>query len=221
VSKEGSLPKGTRPPLGQLLATIEVLTGRPAAPREIERFRRYLALIVTWNRVHRLTGFQSEARIARDLFEDSLLFLRVLPSCPIAVIDLGTGVGIPGVALRIVRPDISLTLVEAKRKCVSFLTALCRELELTDVRIREGRAEYVVGDTEMMGAFDVVVSRAVGLKLLPTGLGFLKQDGVYLASGPPPGPGMTVKSTLAQVEDIYFPELGRRRSFIVARRRQG
>ena len=221
MSKDRSRSRGADPPLGQLLATIEALTGRPAAPRESEQFRRYLDLIVKWNRVHRLTGLQSEARIARDLLEDSLLFLRVLPSHPIAVVDVGTGVGIPGVPLRIVRPDISLTLVESRRKCVSFLATLCRELGLTDVRVLEGRAEQVVKEAEMRGAFDVVVSRAVGLTLLPAGLGLLKPEGLFVASGPPPSAAMAAKSTLAEVVDIHYPELGRRRSFIVARCRQG
>lgn len=221
MSKESSRRRGGRSPLGQLAATIEMLTGRPATPRDIEQFRRYLDLIVSWNRVHRLTGLQGEARIARELFEDSLLFLRVLPPHPIAVIDLGTGVGIPGVPLRIVRPDISLTLVESKRKCVSFLTTLCRELGLSDVKVLEGRAENVVEGADVTGAFDVVVSRAVGLRLLPAGLRFLKQDGVFLASGPPPDAGVEGNSALAQIEDIHYPEIGRKRSFVVARRKQG
>ena len=57
----------------------------------------------------------------RGLFIDSLLFLPVIPPRPLRLVDIGAGPGIPGIPLRIVEPQISLTIVESRRKPVSFL----------------------------------------------------------------------------------------------------
>src|SRR5262245_31554106 len=123
-----------------------------------------------------------------DLFVDSLLFLSALPSGSIKIADLGTGPGIPGVPLRIVRDDIALTLVESKRKRVSFLAALKRELGLTDVLIFEGRAEELVKErTELAGTFDVVVARAAGSSMLPIAMSYLRPGGLFVAGGSPAG----------------------------------
>src|SRR5262249_2007545 len=147
-------------PLTVLIRPIQMLTGRDPKPRESERFALYLRLLQNWNRTHRLTAIRSAEAMVANLFVDSLLFLSNLPSGPIRMADLGTGPGIPGVPLRIVREDLSLTLVESKRKRVSFLAALKRGLELADVSVLEGRAEKLVQERpDLAETFDVVVAR--------------------------------------------------------------
>jgi len=158
-----------------------------------------------------------------DLFVDSLLFLSALPSDPIKLADLGTGPGIPGVPLRIVREDISLTLVESRRKRVSFLAALKRELELTDVSVLEGRAEELVEErSELAGAFDVVVARAVGSSILPIAMDYLRPGGLFLAGGPPSGDGRaaleTVEKHSLHQQTKVFDQLGLERTFLVSRK---
>src|SRR5262249_32371272 len=122
-------------PMTPLSKAIELLTGSPPRVGVIERFRHYLALLMKWNRTHRLTGARSESSIIRELFVDSLLFLGQLPPGPLTVVDIGTGPGIPGIPIYIVRPEISLTLIESRRKQISFLSALKRELDLTALTI--------------------------------------------------------------------------------------
>ena len=104
------------------------------------------------------------ARSCGDLFEDSLLFLPLLPDRPLRVVDIGAGAGIPGMPLRIVDERIEVTLIESKRKRVSFLKTLRRELGLEkSVVVEEGRAEALVSEVVRRdGAFDVAVARAVG-----------------------------------------------------------
>src|SRR5262249_53556372 len=116
----------SRDPLDDLGRAILSLLGRPWSDQERGRFTQYLQLIMTWNRVQRLTGHRSPPEIVRDLFQDSLLFLTKLPPGAIAVVDIGAGAGIPGVPLKIVRPELSLHLIEAKRKRVSFLATVKR-----------------------------------------------------------------------------------------------
>jgi len=152
------------------------------------QFQRYLELFIQWNRVHRMTALRSPDEIVRGLFLDSLLFLRVLPPRPLKIVDIGAGSGIPGLPMRLADPAISLTLIEAKRKRVSFLLTACRELALTDVRVVEGRAERVAaGDTEIAESFDAVVARAVGAErdLLPLALRYLRPGGVVVLAGSP------------------------------------
>ena len=209
--------------LATLIRPIQVLTGRDPTPQETERFARYLQLLVEWNRTHRLTGVRSAEAIVADLFVDSLLFLSALPSDAIAVADLGTGPGIPGVPLRIVRKDISLTLVESKRKRVSFLATLKRELELTDVLVLEARAEELIEDRpEIGGTFDVVVARAVGSSMIRIAMSYLRPGGLFLAGGSSSNRGRHAStfddSPGMQRETIVFDQLGLERTFVVSRK---
>lgn len=161
---------------------------RPPSSRELRAFSRYLTLLLQWNRGHRLTGYRTATEIAEKLFLDSLLFLRWVPAGNVKGLDLGAGAGIPGLPLKIVEPRIDLTLLEARRRKVSFLAAVVRELELERVSVLEGRAETLVhSEPHLRDAFDVVVTRAVGPVgvLLPVVLAFLKPGGRFVMSGPP------------------------------------
>jgi 16S rRNA (guanine527-N7)-methyltransferase len=203
--------------------TVEAMTGRPMAGEARARFSRYLDLLMLWNRSQRLTALGSADEIVRGLFEDSLLFLAVLPPRPLRMVDIGAGAGIPGVPLRIVDPAIRLTLVESRRKRVSFLRAVRRELRLDDVEVVEGRAEAVIEQaTGYMGAFDVAVTRAVrpSTSLIAIALSYLKPQGYLITSGPPVHKveeGIRLPGN-ARWEIRDFPGLGLRRAFLVVRR---
>lgn len=207
-------------PVGVLTPVIASLTGRPPANSELTQFRQYLALLLTWNRTHRLTGCRSAEAIVRQLFLDSLLFLARLPKGRLRMVDIGTGPGIPGIPLRIIRPEISLTVIDSRRKQVSFLAALKRELDLTDVAVLEGRAEDLVSEQPALAdAFDVVVSRAVGTRLLSTALLYLKSGGRFIAGGPPAPIGDLAKPDgLAgvQLDTVRFAALRLSRTFLLA-----
>lgn len=212
-----------RDPLAPLGEAILVVTGRAASGAERERFTRYLDLLLAWNRTHRMTALTSPAEIGRVLFQDSLLLLPLLPAGPIKTVDIGAGTGIPGMPLRIVEPRIGLTLIEAKRKRVSFLATLKRELGLDDVEILEGRAEDIVEQLPgISGIFDVAVSRAVAQTwdLLGAVAKLLRPGGLFIAPGPPqPGKLPTMPPALAgRWERIHFPGLRLTRSFLVASR---
>ena len=163
---------------------------RPPSPAEADAFSRYLQLLLQWNRVQHLTSYRRPADIAEKLFLDSLLFLRWVPPGRARVLDLGAGAGIPGLPLKIVKPEITLTLVEARRRRASFLTAVVRELALEGVSVLEGRAEDLVEvDPRLRGAYDAVVTRAAGPlpSILPLAMAFLRPGGRFIASGPPAG----------------------------------
>jgi 16S rRNA (guanine527-N7)-methyltransferase len=162
--------------------------GRPAAAEERRDFQQYLDIFLRWNRTYRMTALHSPGAIVHDLFLDSLLFLRVLPVGPIAVVDIGAGAGIPGLPMRLADARIRLTLIEARRKRVSFLRTVCRELGLIDVVVKEGRAEAIArAEPSLAGTFDAAVSRAVGpiTALAPVAFEYLRPGGVLIVSGSP------------------------------------
>lgn len=212
-----------RDPLAPLAEAIRVVTGRAASAAERESFSRYLDLLLMWNRTHRMTALSSPVEIGRVLFQDSLLLLPLLPGGGIKVVDIGAGTGIPGIPLRIVEPRIQLTLIEAKRKRVSFLSALKRELALVDLEILEGRAEEIIKQhPDKLGGFDVALSRAIAQTqgFLTAVASYLKPSGVFIAPGPPkPGKLPSMPATLAaRWEVVPFPTLGVKRSFLIASR---
>lgn len=175
-------------PLDELMGTLRSLTGRSVGPDDRRRFQQYLDIFLRWNRTHRMTALDSASAIVQDLFIDSLLFLAFLPSRPIALVDIGAGAGIPGLPLCLADPEIAVTLVEARRKRVSFLRAAQRELGLANVTVKEGRAEALLErEPDLAAGFDVVVARSVGpaKALLPLALKYLRAGGLFVVSGPP------------------------------------
>lgn len=135
-----------------------------------------------------MTALSSPGEIVRGLFLDSLLFLPALPPRPLKVVDIGAGSGIPGLPIRLADSAVSLTLIEAKRKRISFLLTARRELGLSDVQVLEGRAERLVDeDPDIAGRFDAAVARAVGAEeeLLPLALRYVRPGGVVVLAGSP------------------------------------
>jgi 16S rRNA (guanine527-N7)-methyltransferase len=196
------------------------LLGRAATPTERNTFGRYANLLVLWNRTHHLTSLRTRADIGRGLFLDSLLFTPVLPCSPVRVLDIGAGAGIPGVPLRVVDPGLSLSLIESRRKPVSFLHALLRELALPDIAVYHGRAETIVSEVpELQNKFDIVLARAVGLGalLVETALAYLRVGGRLIAAGPPAGTALPALGGAGSAEwkTIEFPKLGIARTFLI------
>jgi 16S rRNA (guanine527-N7)-methyltransferase len=209
--------------LEHLAHTARVLTGRPIDSKMRGQFSQYLDLLLLWNRAQNLTGFESPPEIVRGLFEDSLLFLPLLPDRPLRVVDIGAGAGIPGMPLRIIDEGIQVTLIESKRKRVSFLKTVRRALGLEkSVVIEEGRAEALVSEVVRRdGEFDVAVARAVGnlRDVVPTALQYLKPGGVFIVSAPPPArmAGLGAESH-GEWRILEYADLGLRRGFFVAER---
>ena len=152
---------------------------------EADQFCKYLNLLVKWQGVHRLLGSPDPHWIVERIFLDSLLFLRVLPPDAREVLDVGSGAGVPGIPLKLVIPDLRLTMVESRQRRASFLSTAVRELSLRDVRVIPERLESMVRN----GAdrFDAVVARCAGDVgyLFELGARLARPGGVVIASGPP------------------------------------
>jgi len=95
-----------------------------------------------------------------ELIDDCLVLLDHLGDA-VRVVDVGSGGGLPGLPLKIVRPHMQITLIEADQKKAAFLVRACAELGLKDVVVVDRRAEEAGRDPRYREAFDVAVARAV------------------------------------------------------------
>lgn len=135
---------------------------------QISQFAAYSSLLKEWNEKMNLTAICDDDGITVKHFLDSILplyYMEIPKNAKIA--DIGTGAGFPGIPLKILRPDLSVTLVDSLNKRITFLEEVCRQLNLTDVTCIHGRAEELGKDNKYREKFDVVTSRAVAkLKVL-------------------------------------------------------
>ena len=173
-------------PRARLADGAHEILHRPLTRLELDRFTKYLELLLKWQKSQRLVGSTEPGWIVENLLLDSLLFLPVLPFPLRTLLDLGSGAGLPGIPLKIVLNEVQLVLVESRRKRVSFLASVIRELGLEHARVVGRRVEDAMDELE--GGFDAVVMRSVGDPgdLLPVVSRLVvRPGGVVVASGPP------------------------------------
>ena len=188
--------------LEALAAGSRAILGRSLEGHELEGFSRYLTLLQKWQRVHRLVGSVEAGWVVQNLFLDSLLFLCIMPEAVSTAVDIGSGAGIPGIPIKIVRPDLNLTLVESRQRRVSFLSTVVRDLGLPGIRVLAGRVESL--PDSVTGAFDTAIIRCAGDpgKLLPAVSRLVAPGGSVILSGPP------VRKGLDRGEWVEVPGLG-------------
>lgn len=123
-------------------------------------------MITEWNQRLNLTRI-SEEEMAEKHFVDSLTVLLV-PKVNDArnAIDIGSGAGFPGIPLKVVRPDMKITLVDSLGKRVKFLERVVRALELEGIRCYHSRAEEMGQDKGHREKYDVALARAVASLVL-------------------------------------------------------
>ena len=145
------------------------------------RFRRYYELLTEWNRVMNLTAIEGEENTARLHFLDCAALGQLTELRGKRVIDVGTGAGFPGMVLKILCPEMELTLLDSLDKRLRFLQTVCGELGFSDVRCIHARAEEA--PAQLRESFDLACSRAVArLNLLSElCLPFVKPGGQFIA----------------------------------------
>ncbi|HLY25077.1 MAG TPA: 16S rRNA (guanine(527)-N(7))-methyltransferase RsmG [Aggregatilineales bacterium] len=125
-------------------------------------FERYSQALISWNERVNLTAIVEPLAIEIRHFLDSLSILKVaaLPN-NMRVIDVGAGAGFPGLPLKIVCPQINLTLLEATGKKTAFMQYVVDDLALTGVKIANVRAEDAGQDPAFRENYDLVLARSV------------------------------------------------------------
>lgn len=147
------------------------------------RFHTYLSLLLEWNEKMNLTAITEPELVAIRHFADSITLLHAVPlTGNEKIIDVGTGAGFPGVPLKILFPQIQLTLLDSLNKRLIFLTELLKGLDL-QAQIVHARAEEGGRMPQHREQYDIATARAVAsLNLLAEYcLPFVKVGGYFAA----------------------------------------
>ncbi len=126
----------------------------------IERLLHYAALLAEANKTMNLTALSTPEEMAVKHFLDCLYALPCL-DMPGRIIDVGSGGGLPGLALACMRPERQITLLEATGKKCDFLRRTVEALSLPQVTVAQGRAEELARQPEHRGAYQLAFARAV------------------------------------------------------------
>jgi 16S rRNA (guanine527-N7)-methyltransferase len=184
----------------------------------------YLALLLRWNRAYNLTAIRDPREMVAKHLLDSLAMHASVDAIAAAggsLADLGTGAGLPGIPLAIVKPGLKVVLVEANGKKARFLREAVRTLPLANARVVESRIEAF----DAPAAFDAITARALATLPLILELGghLLKPGGVLLAmKGTLPGDELAALLAGWQLQDVRpltVPGLGAERHLVVVGRK--
>lgn len=151
---------------------------------DIDKFILYKELLKEWNQKINITSITDDVEIDIKHFIDSLTPLTTnLFDGKIKIIDIGTGGGFPGIALKIVKEDLDVVLLDSLNKRIVFLDEVISKLNLTDIVAIHGRAEELGKDEKHRGRYDVAVSRAVASldTLSEYSLPFVKVGGCFIS----------------------------------------
>ena len=153
---------------------------------QVRQFLNYYDLLKEWNSFMNLTAITEFHEVLKKHFVDSLSLVKAIPDLvekSYSVIDVGTGAGFPGIPLKIVFPNLKVTLLDSLNKRIKFLNEAVRELKLEDVVLIHGRAEDFSKPEKKRESFDLCVSRAVAnlSTLSEYCIPFVKKGGYFIS----------------------------------------
>lgn len=149
---------------------------------QLKQLEKYYELLVEYNKVMNLTGITEIKDVYLKHFYDSLTVFKIINLNEYSTLcDIGTGAGFPGIVLKIVFPNLNVTLVDSLNKRINFLNIVIKELGLKDITAYHCRVEeYATLNREK---FDIVTSRAVATTniLLEYSIPMIKVGGYFVA----------------------------------------
>lgn len=156
--------------------------GIDISPEKIIKLEKYLEILMDYNEHTNLTAIRTIDGVYLNHFFDSLTIVKNIDlTKDLKLLDIGSGAGFPGLVLKIVFPNLEVTLLDSNNKKTKFLEKVVKELELEKIHIINSRSEDYIQNYR--GYYDVVTARAVAhLRiLLELSMPFLKDNGVFIA----------------------------------------
>lgn len=125
--------------------------------KQLDQLETYYNLLIKWNEKINLTRITEPNEVYLKHFYDSLTIVKVIDLEKInTLLDFGTGAGFPGLVLKIMYPNIRVTLIDSLNKRIVFLNEVIKELNLKDIETIHTRVEYYKEKN-----FDIITTRAV------------------------------------------------------------
>lgn len=151
---------------------------------QLLQLEKYYEMLIEKNKVMNLTAITEYEDVLKKHFLDSLALSQLfcLKEKKVKLLDMGTGAGFPGIPLKIVFPDLEITLMDSLNKRIVFLQEVISELGLEKITAVHGRAEEAALKSEYREQYDFCVSRAVArlVSLSEFCLPFVKQGGYFV-----------------------------------------
>ena len=149
------------------------------------QFERYFELLVEWNEKINLTAITEKEEVYLKHFYDSIapILQGLIENQEIKLLDIGAGAGFPSLPMKILYPQLDVTIIDSLNKRINFLQFLAEELDLEGVHFYHGRAEDFAQDKHFRAQFDIVTARAVARMqvLSELTIPYLKVGGKLLA----------------------------------------
>lgn len=168
----------------QFYNAVKEKVGIELSELQKEQYRKYYDLVVEWNQKINLTAITEEDEFYTKHFFDSisLAFYKDYSNIE-SICDVGSGAGFPSIPLKILYPNLKVTIVDSLNKRIKFLNLVKDELELTDCNFVHARAEEFGQNKEYRESFEIVTARAVARLnvLAELCLPLVKKDGYFLS----------------------------------------
>ncbi|WP_155964070.1 16S rRNA (guanine(527)-N(7))-methyltransferase RsmG [Streptococcus ruminantium] len=159
--------------------------GLQLTEQQKNQFHRYFQILVEWNDKINLTAITEEHEVYLKHFYDSIapILQDHIPNKPLRLLDIGAGAGFPSLPMKILYPQLDVTIIDSLNKRINFLHLLAEELGLKNVHFHHGRAEDFAQNKEFRAQFDLVTARAVARMQILSELTipYLKLNGKLIA----------------------------------------
>ena len=157
----------------------------PLSDQQKKQFERYFELLVEWNEKINLTAITDKEEVYLKHFYDSIapILQGLIPNETIKLLDIGAGAGFPSLPMKILYPQLDVTIIDSLNKRINFLQLLAQELDLDGVHFYHRRAEDLAQDKNFRAQYDFVTARAVARMqvLSELTIPYLKVGGKLLA----------------------------------------
>lgn len=152
--------------------------GLQITEKQYKQFEIYYQTLIEWNQKMNLTAITEQDDVYIKHFYDSLCIVKTMDFNSQTLLDVGSGAGFPSIPLKIMYPDLDITIIDALQKRITFLTELTKKLDV-EAQLIHGRAE----EFERKHCYDVVTARAVAnLQMLSElCIPFVKIGGTFIA----------------------------------------
>jgi 16S rRNA (guanine527-N7)-methyltransferase len=126
---------------------------------QLDQVQKFISLLLLWNQKVSLTSIENPQELVSRHFGESFFGAKLIENSACRLADVGSGAGFPGLALKIVLPELQVSLIEQDTRKATFLNEAIRALNLPGAKVLRSPYEAIAPE---INDFDVIVSRAVG-----------------------------------------------------------